>query len=70
MPTTMHLVGQDGVVLDTMSGDPIEQHRGLRHEAAEVARRVAAGELESPVMPLDETVRILEVMDGLLSSVR
>lgn len=70
MPTTMRLVGKDGVVLDTMTGDPIEQHRGLRHEATEVARRVTAGETESPVMPLDETLRISEVMDELIRSLR
>ncbi|WP_435201991.1 Gfo/Idh/MocA family protein [Janibacter sp. GS2] len=70
MPTTMHLVGTDGVVLDTMVGDPIEQHRGLRHEATEVALLITAGERESPLMPLDESVRTLEVMDGLLSSLR
>lgn len=69
-PTTMRLVGKDGVILDTMTGDPIEQHRGLRHEATEVALRITAGETESPVMPLDETVHVLEVMDGLLRSLR
>lgn len=70
MPTTMRLVGKDGAVLDTMTGDPIEQHRGLRHEATEVALRVAAGETESPVMPLDESVRVLAVAEELLSSLR
>ena len=70
MPTTMHLVGKDGVVLDTMTGDPIERHRGLRHEATEVALRITAGDTESDVVPLDETVHILEVMDGLLDSLR
>ncbi|MGE9782435.1 Gfo/Idh/MocA family protein [Janibacter sp. G368] len=69
-PTTMRLVGADGVVLDTMAGDPIEKHRGLRHEATEVAVRVTAGETESPVMPLDESVRVLEVAEELLSSLR
>lgn len=69
-PTTMRLVGKDGVVLDEMVGDPIEQHRGLRHEATEVALRVTAGETESPVMPLDESVRILAVAEELLSSLR
>ena len=70
MPTTMRLVGKDGVVLDTITGDPIEQHRGLRHEATEVALRVAAGETESPVMPLDESVHLLEVAQELLGSLR
>lgn len=41
------------------------QGHGLRHEAAEVARCVAAGQLESAVMPLDETVRIMQTMDEI-----
>lgn len=70
MPTTMRLVGADGVVLDTMTGDPIEQHRGLRHEATEVALRISAGETESPVMPLDESIHLLTLLEGMLSSLR
>jgi predicted dehydrogenase len=38
---------------------------GLRYEADEVARRVEAGELESPEMPLDETVAIMRTMDAV-----
>jgi len=41
--------------------------RGLWHEADEVARCLAAGLLESPVMPLDETISIMETMDAILS---
>ncbi len=41
------------------------QGHGLRHEAAEVARCVAAGELESAVMPLDESVQIMQTMDEI-----
>jgi len=37
--------------------------RGLHYEAREVARCVRAGLLESPIMPLDETVSIIETMD-------
>jgi predicted dehydrogenase len=40
---------------------------GLRHEADEVARCLAAGELESPLMSLDETVAIMETMDTVLA---
>ena len=69
-PTTMRLVGKDGVVLDTMTGDPLEQHRGLRHEATEVALRITAGETESPLVPLTETVHLIEVMERLLRSLR
>ena len=36
---------------------------GYRLEVEEVARCVRAGELESPLVPLDETVGILEVLD-------
>jgi predicted dehydrogenase len=40
---------------------------GLRHEADEVARCVRTGLLESPVMPLDETVSIMATMDTVLA---
>ncbi|MEP7053619.1 MAG: Gfo/Idh/MocA family oxidoreductase [Actinomycetota bacterium] len=36
---------------------------GLRYQAAEVARCLRAGLLESPLLPLDETVEIMETMD-------
>ena len=36
---------------------------GYSYEAAEVVRCLRAGELESPIMPLDETARILDVVD-------
>jgi predicted dehydrogenase len=36
---------------------------GYSYEAAEVMRCLRAGELESAVMPLDETARILDVID-------
>jgi hypothetical protein len=42
--------------------------RGLRHQAIEVARCVAAGRTESSIMPLDETVSIMETMEKVLES--
>ena len=60
-PTTVRLVAPDGTVVDTCRPDEVEH--GLHFEAVEVARRVAAGERESPLMPLDETLRIMAVMD-------
>lgn len=39
----------------------------LRHQADEVARCLRSGLLESPLMPLDETVAIMETMDRVLS---
>jgi dihydrodiol dehydrogenase / D-xylose 1-dehydrogenase (NADP) len=38
---------------------------GYQFEAAEVERCLAARELESPTMPLDESLAILRVVDGL-----
>ena len=40
--------------------------RGLRHQAIEVARCVADGRIESSIMPLDETVSIMETMEKVL----
>ncbi|WP_306231898.1 Gfo/Idh/MocA family protein [Agrococcus beijingensis] len=39
--------------------------RGMQFQAIEVERCIAAGELESPLMPLDETVAIMRVMDEI-----
>ncbi len=38
---------------------------GYNYEAEEVGRCLRAGELESPIMPLDETRSIMQVMDTL-----
>ena len=43
---------------------PTEEN-GFRYEAEEVMRRLGAGEKESKIMPLDETVAVLETMDGI-----
>lgn len=40
---------------------------GYQHEAAEAMRCLRAGELESPRMPLDETVAVADLMDQLRS---
>jgi predicted dehydrogenase len=43
------------------------QGRGLHYEAAEVARCVRSGMLESPLMPLHETVEIMKTMESVLA---
>ena len=48
----------------------VHEGRGLRHEADEVAWRLAAGDVESPLMPLDETISIMETMDTVLARAR
>ncbi len=57
----------------TRSGDVTEyrfdvEPRGLRFQAVEVARCLEAGLLESPVMPLDETVSIMETMQRVMAT--
>jgi predicted dehydrogenase len=47
--------------------DPPSRGRGLWYQAAEVARCLQEGRTESPVMPLDETVAIMETMDAVLA---
>lgn len=48
----------------------VDEGRGLRHQADEVALRLAAGEIESPLMPLAETVSIMTTMDQVLAATR
>lgn len=50
--------GQDNEVIDLE-----QQGNGYNYEAAEVARCIRAGMLESPIMPLDETLSIMQTLD-------
>lgn len=63
-PTSLRLVARTGEVT---VGDVAAVGRGMVHQSDEVARCLAAGELESPLMPLDETVAIMETMDAVLA---
>jgi predicted dehydrogenase len=60
-PATVTLIPRQG---DPTRVPSVHQGRGLRHQADEVARRLAAGDLESPLMPLDETISILSSAVG------
>jgi predicted dehydrogenase len=62
-PTWVELVGSDGEVLDRHDSVGDVDHQGLRYEAAEAARCVAAGATESTLHPLADTLRIMEAMD-------
>ena len=62
-PTTIRVVGRDGSVLESFDG--AVEGSGHRFQAAEVGRCLTAGLLESDVMPLDETVAIMETMDEI-----
>jgi hypothetical protein len=63
-PTTVTLIPRRG---EPTRVAPVLEGRGLRHEADEVARRLAAGDLESALMALDETISIMETMDTVLA---
>jgi predicted dehydrogenase len=58
-PTTLHLDRRDGTS-ETFDG---QVPNGFQFEVAEVARCVAAGELESTDLPLDDSIAVLEVID-------
>ena len=52
---------------DPVRYDPTHTGRGHHYEATEVARCLDEGLLESPLMPLDETVWIMETVDAALT---
>jgi hypothetical protein len=41
---------------------------GYNYEIAEVGRCLRAGELESPIMQLDDSIAIMEIMDQARAS--
>jgi predicted dehydrogenase len=63
-PTSFTLISREGE--RTRFEEPHEG-RGLRHQADEVARCLRAGFLESPLMPLDESISIMATMDAVLA---
>ncbi len=60
-PTTFRLIAADGTVLRAYD-EPHEGH-GLRHQAAEVARCLREGLVESPLLTHEETVSIMRTLD-------
>ncbi|MGW8764119.1 Gfo/Idh/MocA family protein [Streptomyces sp. NPDC055815] len=62
-PAEVRLIGRDHELLDTFVPDPLDG--GLCCQAAEAARCIGAGRLESDLMPLSETLSIMRVLDGV-----
>ena len=62
-PTTFRLIAADGTVLRAYD-EPHEGH-GLRHQAAEVARCLREGLVESPLLTHEETVSIMRTLDEI-----
>ena len=61
-PTNMRVVLFDGTLTQYPS---TYLGQGLREQAVEMARVVAAGELESPLMPWDQTIAVMKTMDEI-----
>ena len=64
-PNTVRLIGPDDRELDRYE-TPVREH-GLAYEAAEFARLLEAGWTESNLMPLGETLQIMQVLDDVRS---
>jgi predicted dehydrogenase len=63
-PTSFSLISRTG---EQRRFEAPHAGRGLYHEADEVARCLREGLLESPLMPLDETISIMATMDTVLA---
>ncbi len=63
-PTSFTLISRTG---ERTHFDAPHEGRGLWHQADEVARCLREGLLESPLMPLDESVSIMQTMDAVLA---
>ena len=63
-PGAVRLVRVDGSAMETPEVGP-SNHDALVYEACHMAQLVADGATESPYMPLDETVSIMETMDEI-----
>jgi predicted dehydrogenase len=64
-PTSFTFISRTG---ERTHFDAPREGVGLWHEADEVARCLRQGLLESPLMPLDESISIMETMDAVLAS--
>jgi predicted dehydrogenase len=63
-PTSFDVISRTG---ERTRFEALQEGRGLWHEAEEVARCLREGLLESPLMPLDESVEIMQTMDAVLA---
>jgi predicted dehydrogenase len=62
-PNTVRLLDPDDQEIDRY--EPPSRQHGLAYEAAEFARLLAAGKTESDLLPLDDTLRIMQVLDDV-----
>lgn len=64
-PTTMRVIRRDGTSWEFDGRVP----NGFQYQAAEVARRLDAGDKESPVHTLDNTLEIMGIMDEVRAQI-
>lgn len=60
-PTTFRVVARDETIIEQYN--EFHQGHGLYHQAAEVGRCLREGLTESPILPLSETLSIMQTMD-------
>ncbi len=68
-PGRVRLVAPSGESI-TSAPPELHTHQGLAYEAAHFAQLVSDGFTESPQMPLDETVAIMEVLDSVRAQLK
>ena len=64
-PTTMRVIRRDGTSWEFDGRVP----NGFQYQAAEVARRIAAGDTESPILSLDGTLEIMRILDEVRAQI-
>jgi predicted dehydrogenase len=62
-PTSFTLIARDGTKVERFAGSV--EGRGMQFEVAEVMACMRAGKLESDVLPLDETLAIMDTLDEI-----
>ena len=65
-PTSFRVITRDGVTTEYLNE---YKGHGLREEAAEFARIVRAGEIESPIMKHETTLELMRIMDVVRAQV-
>jgi hypothetical protein len=65
-PTSFRLITREGAVTEYPNS---YEGLGLREEAAEFARVVRSGEIESPLMPHRVSIELMEIMDEIRSQI-
>ncbi len=65
--TGFTVLAPDGSVIERVA--PSVQSRGMQYQALELERVVRAGERESPLLPLDQSVAIMRVLDEVRAQI-